>query len=231
MIRMDELRLTLSGAAGPVNVLRGINLAVPAGQTVGLVGPSGSGKTSLLMTIAGLERPTGGTIAVAGTDLARLNEDALALFRRQTIGIVFQNFHLIPTMTAVENVALPLELSSAGDAVTRAEAALIAVWLGQRLGHYPAELSGGEEQRVAVARAFVASPRLLLADEPTGNLDRKTGAAVMDLLFDLASARGTTLMLVTHEESLASRCERVIRLEDGCLTGDSRLPVMRAVVP
>ena len=231
MIRMDKVYLTLSGAAGPVNVLRGLTLAVPAGQTVGLVGPSGSGKTSLLMTVAGLERPTGGAIAVGGTDLAGLDEDGLALFRRQTIGIVFQNFHLIPTMTAVENVALPLELSSAGDAVTRAEAALHAVGLGHRFGHYPAELSGGEEQRVAVARAFVASPRLLLADEPTGNLDRKTGDAVVDLLFDLAAARGTTLVLVTHEESLAARCARLIRLEDGCLTADSSVPAARAVLP
>ncbi len=228
---MEDVHLTLSGAAGPVNVLRGLTLAIAAGETVGLVGPSGSGKTSLLMITAGLERPTRGAIAVAGTDLAGLDEDALALFRRENIGIVFQNFHLIPTMTALENVALPLELSSAGDALTRAEAALQAVGLGRRLGHYPAELSGGEEQRVAVARAFVAGPRLLLADEPTGNLDRKTGETVIGLLFDLAAAHGTTLVLVTHEQALVVRCGRLLRLEDGRLVGDSGAPPMRAVLP
>lgn len=228
---MEDVHLTLSGAAGPVNVLRGLTLAIAAGETVGLVGPSGSGKTSLLMITAGLERPTRGAIAVAGKDLAGLDEDALALFRRENIGIVFQNFHLIPTMTALENVALPLELSSTGDALTRAEAALQAVGLGRRLGHYPAELSGGEEQRVAVARAFVAGPRLLLADEPTGNLDRKTGETVIGLLFDLAAAHGTTLVLVTHEQALVSRCGRLLRLEDGRLVGDSGAHAMRAALP
>ncbi len=231
MIRLEDLHLTLSGAGGPVNVLRGISLSIAASETVGLLGPSGSGKTSLLMTVAGLERPTRGTVAVAGADLAGYDEDALALFRRENIGIVFQNFHLIPTMTALENVALPLELSSAGDALPRAEAALRSVGLDHRLGHYPAELSGGEEQRVAVARAFVAGPRLLLADEPTGNLDRKTGDAVIELLFGLAAGRGTTLVLVTHEQTLAARCRRLLRLEDGCLVGDTGVSPLRAVLP
>jgi len=227
MIRMESMHLTLSGAAGPVNILRGIDLSIAPGETVGLVGPSGSGKTSLLMTVAGLERPTRGRVAVAGTDLARLDEDGLALFRRGTLGIVFQNFHLIPTMTAIENVALPLELASSGDVMTRAREALAAVGLGHRLGHYPGELSGGEEQRVAIARAFVGEPKLLLADEPTGNLDRKTGDVVMDILFDLAAARGTTLVLITHEQALTERCGRLLRLDDGRLVEDS-VRLMRA---
>jgi len=230
MIRIEGVHLTLSGAAGPVNILRGIDLEIGAGETVGLVGPSGSGKTSLLMTIAGLERPTRGKVSVAGRDLGGLSEDALALFRRKNIGIVFQNFHLIPTMTALENVALPLELSSASDAVTRALSALEAVGLSHRTGHYPGQLSGGEEQRVAIARAFVAEPKLLLADEPTGNLDSNTGEAVIALLFELAARRGTTLLLITHETALASRCGRLLHLEDGRLVGEGAAVGRRAAL-
>lgn len=221
MIRMEDVHLTLSGAAGPVNILRGIDFTVDAGETVGLVGPSGSGKTSLLMTISGLERPTAGRITVAGTDLAGLGEDALALFRRETVGIVFQNFHLIPTMTALENVAVPLELAGTADALARARDALKSVGLGHRLSHRPGELSGGEEQRVAIARAFVAKPKLLLADEPTGNLDRATGDQVMDQLFALHAAHGTTLLLVTHEPALTERCGRLLTLDDGRLAEKS----------
>ena len=197
------------------------------GETIGLIGPSGSGKTSLLMTIAGLERPSRGKISIAGTDLASLNEDGLALFRRKTIGIVFQNFHLIPTMTALENVAVPLELAEIRDATARAREALEAVGLGHRLGHYPGELSGGEEQRVAIARAFVGEPKLLLADEPTGNLDRATGDSVMALLFDFAAKRGTTLVLVTHEPALTEHCGRLLRLEDGKIVDDRTAPSRR----
>ncbi len=227
MIRMDDVHLTLEGAAGAVNILRGVDFEVGAGETIGLIGPSGSGKTSLLMTIAGLERPSRGKISIAGTDLGSLNEDGLALFRRKTIGIVFQNFHLIPTMTALENVAVPLELAEIRDAVPRAQNALESVGLGHRLGHYPGELSGGEEQRVAIARAFVGEPKLLLADEPTGNLDRATGDSVMALLFDFAAKRGTTLVLVTHEPALTEHCGRLLRLEDGKIVDDRMAPSRR----
>ena len=227
MIRIEDMHLTLEGAAGAVNILRGVDFQIGAGETIGLIGPSGSGKTSLLMTIAGLERPTRGVISIAGTDLGSLNEDGLALFRRKTIGIVFQNFHLIPTMTALENVAVPLELAEIRDATPRARDALEAVGLGHRLGHYPGELSGGEEQRVAIARAFVAEPKLLLADEPTGNLDSTTGDSVMTLLFDLAASRGTTLVLVTHELALTERCGRLLRLEDGKIVDDRTAPSRR----
>jgi len=229
MIRMDGVHLTLEGAAGAVNILRGVDFKIGSGETVGLIGPSGSGKTSLLMTVAGLERPTLGKISIAGTDLASLNEDGLALFRRKTIGIVFQNFHLIPTMTALENVAVPLELAEIRDATQRAREALEAVGLAHRLGHYPGELSGGEEQRVAIARAFVGEPKLLLADEPTGNLDSATGDSVMALLFDLAAKRGTTLVLVTHELALTERCGRLLRLEDGRIVEDRTAPTRRVV--
>ena len=227
MIRIADLHLTLEGAAGAVSILRGVDFQIGAGETIGLIGPSGSGKTSLLMTIAGLERPTRGVISIAGTDLGSLNEVGLALFRRKTIGIVFQNFHLIPTMTALENVAVPLELAEIRDATPRARDALEAVGLGHRLGHYPGELSGGEEQRVAIARAFVAEPKLLLADEPTGNLDSTTGDSVMTLLFDLAASRGTTLVLVTHELALTERCGRLLRLEDGKIVDDRTAPSRR----
>ncbi len=209
------LRLTLPSASGPVNILSGIDLDIFAGHSVGLVGPSGSGKTSLLMVLAGLERATGGMVQVAGQELTRLDEDALARFRRQSVGIVFQNFHLIPTMNAVENVALPLELAGARHASERAESCLRAVGLGHRLTHLPGMLSGGEQQRVAVARAFAGEPRLLLADEPTGNLDMATGAAVMDLLFEQRARLGTTLLLITHDPGLAARCDTLLRMKDG----------------
>jgi len=217
LIEARDLRLTLAGPAGPVNILRGVDLTIGAGETVGLVGPSGSGKTSLLMLLAGLERATRGDIVVAGQSLGGLSEDALARFRRETIGIVFQAFHLVPTMTALENTAIPLELAGRRDAFDRAAAALEAVGLAHRTGHYPGQLSGGEQQRVALARATVAEPRLLLADEPTGNLDRETGAAVMALLFGLAARLGTTLLLITHDPALAERCGRVVRMADGRL--------------
>ena len=211
----------MGGSAGRVNILKGVDLTVREGEALGIVGPSGSGKTSLLMLLAGLERATGGTLTVAGRDLARMDEDALARFRREEVGIVFQAFHLVPTMTALENVAIPLEFSGDAHAFTRAEAALKAVGLGHRLTHYPGQLSGGEQQRVAVARAFVALPRLILADEPTGNLDRATGQAVMDLLFDLRAKYGTTLVLITHDPALASRCERQVHVADGVIERDT----------
>ncbi len=223
-VQLSALDLTLGSAAGPVNILMGIDLTVNRGETVGLVGPSGSGKTSLLMVTAGLERATGGGVKVAGIDFAGLNEDALARVRRKHVGIVFQNFHLVPTMTALENAALPLEFAGTGDAFDRAAAQLEAVGLGHRLGHYPAQLSGGEQQRVALARAFVTEPDLLLADEPTGNLDRATGAAVMEVLFDLHARCATTLILITHDPGLAERCARIVRLADGRVVDDRRRP-------
>jgi putative ABC transport system ATP-binding protein len=217
---LNDIQLKLASAAGEVNILRGLDLEVAAGEAVGLVGPSGSGKTSLLMLIAGLERATGGTLSVAGTDVTGLNEDALARFRGRHIGIVFQNFHLVPTMTAVENVALPLEFAGARDAMERARAHLDAVGLGHRLLHYPGQLSGGEQQRVALARAFAVEPSILLADEPTGNLDGATGRVVMDVLFEMRRRLGTTLILVTHEDALAARCERIVRMQDGRIVDD-----------
>jgi len=215
LILARDLRFTVTGAAGPVNILRGLDLTIRRGESVGLVGPSGSGKTSLLMLLAGLERASGGALTVAGHDLAGMDEDALARFRRAEVGIVFQAFHLIPTMTALENVAVPLEFAGRRDAFARAREALEAVGLGHRVGHYPGQLSGGEQQRVALARATVAEPPLLLADEPTGNLDRATGGLVMDLLFGLQARLGTTLLLITHDAVLAERCGRVVRMEDG----------------
>jgi len=209
------LTLTLPSAAGPVNILRGIDLDVLPGETVGILGPSGSGKTSLLMVLAGLEQATTGTVRVAGFSLPNLDEDSLARMRRDTIGMVFQAFFLIPTMTALENVAIPLELAGLADAEDRAAEALRAVGLGHRLTHLPGQLSGGEQQRMALARAVAPSPRLLLADEPTGNLDQATGGVVMDLLFDLTRRTGATLLLVTHDSSLAARCGRAVHLADG----------------
>jgi len=219
-IVLEDVRLTLASAAGPVNILAGVSLAIEQGETIALLGPSGSGKSSLLMVAAGLEAPTSGRVQVAGTDLTRLGEDALARFRRNHIGIVFQSFHLIPTMTALENVAVPLELQGAKDAFARAEAELEAVGLGPRLTHYPSQLSGGEQQRVALARAMAPRPQVLFADEPTGNLDGQTGAGVADLLFALQARAGTTLFLVTHEETLANRCQRIVRLKDGAIVAD-----------
>ena len=212
---VSGLSLTVPSAAGPVNILSGIDLEIGAGEAVGIVGPSGSGKTSLLMLLAGLEQATAGRIDVAGQNLVGLSEDALAKFRRATVGIVFQSFHLIPAMTALENVAVPLELAGLPDADSRARAGLQAVGLGHRLTHLPGQLSGGEQQRVALARAFAARPRLLLADEPTGNLDGATGIAVMNLLFDMQATHGTTLLLITHDPALAARCDRTIRIVDG----------------
>jgi putative ABC transport system ATP-binding protein len=215
LVRVRDLALTLPSAAGPVNILRGIDLDIGHGEALGLLGPSGSGKTSLLMLLAGLERATSGTIELAGQMITAMNEDALARMRRSRVGIVFQAFHLIPTMTALENVSVPLELAGHRDANTRAAAALDAVGLSHRLTHLPSRLSGGEQQRVAIARAFAPEPSLLLADEPTGNLDHATGDAVMDLLFALRARHGSTLMLITHDPALAARCDRQVRLADG----------------
>ena len=220
---LDDIRLTLAGTAGEVNILRGIDLDVGRGETVGIIGPSGSGKTSLLMVVAGLERPTSGRLCVAGTDMGTLSEDGLALFRRDHVGIVFQNFHLVPTMTALENAAIPLEFAGVADAYDKARTQLEAVGLGHRLDHYPGQLSGGEQQRVALARAFVAEPSILLADEPTGNLDGATGETVMDVLFDMQKRIGTTLLLVTHEPELTKRCTRVLHLADGRIVGDEQV--------
>ncbi len=215
MIRLGNLQLKLTSAAGEVNILRGLDLDVARGETVGVVGPSGSGKSTMMMIIAGLERPSSGDVRVAGEDLTALGEDDLARFRRRHIGIVFQAFHLIPTMTALENVAVPLEFAGRADAFARAAETLGAVGLQHRLTHYPGQLSGGEQQRVALARAFAVEPSLLLADEPTGNLDGETGRQVIDLLFDLAARHASTLMLITHDPALAARCRRLVRLVDG----------------
>ena len=217
MIDLTDARLSLKGNAGAVDILNGISLQVTRGETLGLIGPSGSGKSSLLMLMGGLERATGGTVRVLGHDLTTLGEDALARFRRKHMGVVFQSFHLIPTMTALENVATPLELAGVADAFDRAEAELQAMGLGARIGHYPAQMSGGEQQRVALARAAAPRPDILLADEPTGNLDGSTGEAIMDLLFDLNARHGSTLVLVTHAPELADRCGRTLRLVDGRL--------------
>ncbi|MBT9246957.1 ATP-binding cassette domain-containing protein [Gemmobacter fulvus] len=215
ILALDNAQLTLAGNAGPVEILRGITLTVERGETVGLVGPSGSGKSSLLMLMGGLERATAGQVRALGQDLGAMNEDALARFRRGNMGVVFQSFHLIPTMTALENVAVPLELAGVKEAFSLAEAELASVGLGKRLHHYPAQMSGGEQQRVALARAAAPRPAILLADEPTGNLDGVNGAAIMDMLFGLRDRHGATLVLVTHAAELAARCDRVVRLVDG----------------
>lgn len=217
VLSLVDVRLSLDGNAGPVRILKGITLAVKPAETLCLAGPSGSGKSSLLMLMGGLERASAGTVTAFGEDLGRLDEDALARFRRGRIGVVFQAFHLVPNLTALENVALPLELAHEGDAFPRARAELAEVGLAGRAAHYPAELSGGEQQRVALARATVARPRLLLADEPTGNLDQENGAAIMRLLFRLRDLSGATLVLVTHSPELAARCDRVLHLADGRL--------------
>jgi putative ABC transport system ATP-binding protein len=216
-IALHDVDLSLGRGAARVHILRGISLTIGRGEAVGLVGPSGSGKSTLLMTMAGLERPDAGRVVVDGTDLAGLDEDALARFRGRRIGIVFQSFHLVPTMTALENVALPLELAGEDDAFERAEAELTAVGLGHRFHHYPAQLSGGEQQRVAIARAIVANPAILVADEPTGNLDETTGGSIIDLLFALKRDRGATLVLVTHDLALARLCDRTVRLRSGLI--------------
>jgi putative ABC transport system ATP-binding protein len=221
VLSLADARLTLAGNAGPVDILKGITLAIQKGETVGLIGPSGSGKSSLLMLMGGLERATAGRVLALGQDLTAMDEDALARFRRGNMGVVFQSFHLIPTMTALENVALPLELAGARDAFDRAQAELTAVGLGARMGHYPSQMSGGEQQRVALARAAAPRPAILLADEPTGNLDGVNGQAIMDLLFGLRDRHGATLVLVTHAPELAQRCDRVIRLADGLVAPDA----------
>lgn len=217
ILSLTDVTLTLDGNAGPVEILHGITMSVATGETVGLVGPSGSGKSSLLMLLGGLERASGGVVSALGKDLTPMTEDQLARFRRDNMGVVFQSFHLIPTMTALENVATPLELAGRKDAFARAEQELSAVGLADRMHHYPGQLSGGEQQRVALARAAAPRPRILLADEPTGNLDEANGRAIMDLLFDLRDRHGATLIMVTHAPDLAARCDRVIGLRDGRL--------------
>ena len=220
LVALDDVRLSLPSAAGPIEILRGISLTIMPGETVALLGPSGSGKTSLLMVLAGLERPSGGRVELAGHNLGTLNEDGLARLRRRHVGIVFQSFHLIPTMTATENVAIPLELAGDRGAFAAAEAALARVGLAHRLRHYPGQLSGGEQQRVAIARAFAPGPQLLLADEPTGNLDGETGRAVIDCLFTEHARLGTALLLITHDAELAARCGRAINLADGRIAAE-----------
>lgn len=215
VIQLNAVELTLTSNAGEVNILRGIDLAIDNGETIGVVGPSGSGKTSMLMVIAGLEKVSGGEVIIAGRELNAMTEDDLALFRQGHVGIVFQDFHLVPTMTALENVAMPLEFAGRADSFERARAELDAVGLGHRIDHYPGQLSGGEQQRVALARAFAPEPTLLLADEPTGNLDGDTGNKVIDLLFSLKERCNTTMMLVTHQPELAERCSRTIHMLDG----------------
>jgi putative ABC transport system ATP-binding protein len=228
IVRLTDVHLDMASDAGTVNILRGITLDIAAGEITAVVGPSGAGKSSLMMVAGGLERATSGKVEVAGNDLGPMGDDDRARLRRDHIGIVFQGFHLIPTMTAHENVALPLEFAGRSDAFELAEAALKRVGLGHRIGHYPAQLSGGEQQRVAVARAFVGRPRLMLADEPTGNLDGATGKQVMDLLFEVARADNTTLILITHDMGLAERCDRVLRIADGLLVADDRLRALAA---
>jgi putative ABC transport system ATP-binding protein len=223
-ILLDEVRLTLASAAGPVNILNGVSLAVAAGEAVALLGPSGSGKSSLLMVAAGLETPSSGTVTIAGEQLTGRDEDALARFRRAHVGVVFQSFHLLPTMTALENVAVPLELLGRRDAFARAREALDQVGLAKRGHHYPGQLSGGEQQRVALARAIVHEPEVLFADEPTGNLDGATGASIVELLFALRARVKATLFLVTHEERLALRCDRTLRMKDGLIVAEERRP-------
>jgi putative ABC transport system ATP-binding protein len=215
VIALTDVSLTLTSRAGPVEILKSVQLAVTPGESIAIVGPSGSGKTSLLMVIAGLERATSGRVQVAGHEFMGLGEDQLALIRGTNIGIVFQSFHLVPTMTALENVALPLEFAGKPDAFDIARSLLDEVGLSHRIDHFPAQLSGGEQQRVALARALSPRPQIVLADEPTGNLDGKTGEHVVDLLFDLQRRRQATLMLVTHDNRLAERCGRVVRMADG----------------
>ncbi|KIC37663.1 ABC transporter [Ruegeria sp. ANG-R] len=222
ILTLQDAALSLDGNAGRVDILHDISLTVHKGETLGLVGPSGSGKSSLLMLMGGLEQATSGRVTALGHDLTEMGEDALARFRRDAMGVVFQNFHLIPTMTALENVATPLELAGHKDAFQRAEAELKAVGLSHRNDHYPAQLSGGEQQRVALARASAPRPQILLADEPTGNLDEANGSAIIELLFGLRDRHGATLVLVTHSHMLAQKCDRVVRLRDGRISEESQ---------
>jgi putative ABC transport system ATP-binding protein len=226
LIELADVHLTLASAAGAVNILRGVDLNVHRGESVAVIGPSGSGKSTMMMIVAGLEKPSSGVVRVAGKDLTAMDEDALALFRRSSVGIVFQSFHLIPAMTAVENVAIPLEFAGRRDAFARARAALESVGLGHRLSHYPGQLSGGEQQRVALARAVATEPSVILADEPTGNLDAASGTAIIDLLFTLRARCNSTLLLITHDSDLAQRCDRVVRMHDGRLQAEP--PKLRA---
>ena len=231
VISLSGVELSLGGGASRVHILRGVDLSVEAGTSVGIVGPSGSGKSTLLMVLGGLERPDAGAVRIAGEDIVRMGEDQLAAFRGRTVGIVFQSFHLIPTMTALENVAVPLELAGVPGAMETAAAELAAVALGARLGHYPSELSGGEQQRVAIARALAPEPAILLADEPTGNLDQATGEAIIDLMFRAKAERGTTLVLVTHDMALAARCDRTVRMRDGRVVAGAEAAAASAPVP
>jgi putative ABC transport system ATP-binding protein len=221
IVVLKNVRLTLTSRAGPVGILRDVDLEAREGQSLAIVGPSGSGKTSLLMVTAGLERATSGKVAVAGHDLSAMGEDDLALMRGAEIGIIFQSFHLVPTMTALENVALPLEFAGEGNAQATARELLQEVGLSHRMDHFPAQLSGGEQQRVAIARALSRRPKLILADEPTGNLDRRTGGHIVDLLFGLQRRREATLILVTHDEKLAGACDRIIRMADGRIESET----------
>jgi putative ABC transport system ATP-binding protein len=232
IIRLENIHLTLTSRAGPVEILRGVSLDIAQGQSTAIVGPSGSGKTSLLMVMAGLEKATRGKVMLNGRDISNLGEDDLAQHRGRDIGIVFQSFHLVPTMTALENVALPLELAGVSNAFETARTLLDDVGLSPRIDHFPAELSGGEQQRVAIARALSRTPPLILADEPTGNLDGKTGQGIVDILFGLRQRIGATLVLVTHDERLAAMTDRVIRMSDGRIVADDvKRPAIRAVSP
>jgi putative ABC transport system ATP-binding protein len=222
IVELTGLELTLTSGAGAVHILRGIDVEIGAGEQVALMGASGAGKSSMMMIIGGLEQATAGSVHVAGYNLTTMSEDELALFRRENVGIVFQSFHLVPTMTALENVAVPLEFAGRSDAFKMARKELEAVGLGHRLEHYPGQLSGGEQQRVALARAFVTEPRLLLADEPTGNLDGDTGQQIVELMFRLSDEKGSTLVLITHDPTLAARCARELRIADGKIVGDER---------
>lgn len=227
-INLEAVHLSLSSGAGQVHILNDVSLRIDANESVAILGPSGSGKSSLMAIASGLERATSGKVTVAGADFSTLNEDGLALARRGRIGIVLQAFHLIPTMTALENVATPLELAGVANATGPARAALEAVGLGHRLDHYPAQLSGGEQQRVALARATVGRPPILFADEPTGNLDGATGAAIIDLMFGLHKEQGTTLVLITHDPALAVRCRRIVEMRDGCIVADRKTAAVAA---
>ncbi|PKP65663.1 MAG: ABC transporter [Alphaproteobacteria bacterium HGW-Alphaproteobacteria-7] len=220
-ISARNLTLTLGSQAAPVTILRGIDLDIARGEVVALLGPSGSGKSSLMAVLSGLERASGGSVTVAGADFAALSEDGLAAARRGRIGIVLQAFHLLPTMTAAENVATPMELAGMADAAPRAQAELAAVGLGHRTGHYPTQLSGGEQQRVAIARATAPRPDLIFADEPTGNLDAATGEEIINLLFARRAETGATLLIITHDAQLAARCERVLTMADGVIVSDT----------
>lgn len=219
-VSLRDVHLSLGAGAARVHILKGVDLDIETGSSLGIVGPSGSGKSTLLMVMAGLERSDAGQVNVAGEELPKLSEDALARFRGRHVGIVFQSFHLIPNMTALENVAVPLELTGDRDAFAKARAELTAVGLGERLSHYPAQMSGGEQQRVAIARALVPSPTILIADEPTGNLDEKTGQQIVDLMFEAQKKRNMTLVLVTHDRTLAERCDRTIRMRSGVIDAD-----------